>query len=473
MSEIFLLLQKVHDLVHDLEHNPQINQFKNLLKQKDFTAPKIFTGGVNILLWNQLNESEKAKALSKSWYIYYSFRDAETGKLKRMPNIKGNVNKLKTKKERVEYLNAMCVALEFLLEKGFNPNISNNIEELLDRKQSETSKGKNTSIAIPKENIAIPTKNIVIPSKTIAIPSENIAIPEILSIKEAFEFALNIKKNTIRDTSYKNFELRVRKFRKSLDENKPITFITKKVVNDYLNDVLVNSSARNRNNTRADLSSLFQVLEDNEIIADNIVKKINVLKSNPERNKTYTSEMQKDIYSFLEENDKLLLLFIKFVSYNFLRPIEVCELRIKDIDLVGKRIYLRTKNKVVKIKIIPEILLNDLPDLSNFAPESFLFTPTGYGQDWVTEPNNKRDYFSKRFKEVVKTHFNLNKDYGMYSFRHTFITKLYREMRKTSSQFETKSKLMLVTGHSTMTALEKYLRDIDAELPEDYSNLLR
>lgn len=472
MSKIFLLLQKVHDLVHDLEHNPQINQFQNLLKQKDFTAPKIFTGGVNILLWNQLNESEKAKALSKSWYVYYSFRDAETGKLKRMPNIKGNVNKLKTKKERVEYLNAMCVALEFLLEKGFNPNISNNIEELLDRKQPETSKRKNTSIAIPKESIAIPTENIVIPSKTIAIPIENIATPEILSIKEAFEFALNIKKNTIRDTSYKNFELRVRKFRKSLDENKPITFITKKVINDYLNDVLVNSSARNRNNTRADLSSLFQVLEDNEIITDNVVKKINVLKSNPERNKTYTSEMQKDIYSFLEENDKLLLLFIKFVSYNFLRPIEVCELRIKDIDLVGKRIYLRTKNKAVKIKIIPEILLNDLPDLSNFAPESFLFTPTGLGQDWVTEPNNKRDYFSKRFKEVVKTHFNLNKDYGMYSFRHTFITKLYRKLRETNSQQVAKSDLMLITGHTTLVALEKYLRDIDAELPEDYSNLL-
>jgi integrase len=466
MSKIFLHLQKVHDLVHDLEHYSPINQSKNLLKQKDFTAPKIFTGGVNILLWNQLNESEKANALSKSWYIYYSFRDAKTGKLKRMPNIKGNTNKLKTKKERVEYLNAMSIALEFLLEKGFNPNITNNIEELLGRKQSETSKGNNTSIAIPNENIAIP-------SKTIAIPTENIAIPEILSIKEAFEFALNLKKNTIRDTSYKNFELRIRKFRKSLDENKPITHITKKVMNDYLNEVLINSSARNRNNTRADFSSLFQVLEDNEIITDNIAKKISVLKSNPERNKTYTSEMQKDIYSFLEKNDQILLLFIKFVSYNFLRPIEVCELKIKDIDLIGKRIYLRTKNKAVKIKIIPEILINDLPNLSKYNPDSFLFTPTGFGQDWITEPNNKRDYFSKRFKEVVKTHFNLNKDYGMYSFRHTFITKLYREMRKTSSQFETKSKLMLITGHSTMTALEKYLRDIDAELPDDYSNLLK
>ena len=481
MSKIFLHLQKVHDLVHDLEHYSPINHFKNLLKQKDFTSPKIFTGGVNILLWNQLTESEKAKALSKSWYVYYSFRDAKTGKLKRMPNIKGNVNKLKTKKERVTYLSAMSIALEFLLEKGFNPNLDNhNIEELLDRKQLETSKIDNTTIAIPKEKIAIveetiaiTNETIAIPSKTIAIPIENIAIPQILTIKEAFEFALNLKKSTIRDTSYKNFELRVRKFRKSLDENKPITYITKKVMNDYLNEVLINSSARNRNNTRADFSSLFQVLEDNEIITDNVAKKISVLKSNPERNKTYTSEMQKDIYTFLEKNDPLLLLFIKFISYNFLRPIEVCELKIKDIDLIGKRLYLRTKNKAVKIKIIPEILMDDLPDLSKYNPDSFLFTPTGFGEDWVTEPNNKRDYFSKRFKSVVKTHFNLNKDYGMYSFRHTFITMLYREMRKSSSQFETKSKLMLVTGHSTMTALEKYLRDIDAELPEDYSNLLR
>jgi len=459
MSEIFLLLQKVHSLVHDFDFNPQKVKSISLLKKKDYSSPKIFTGGVNVMHWNQLNEAEKEKALSKSWYVYYSYRDAETGKLKRMPNIKGNVNKLKTKKERLEYLNVMCEALEFLLDKGFNPYSNNNVDELLNLNQTKFK-------SVNQANVKSSTGNhLNRPQKM-----ESSKIP---TINDAFEFALNIKKNTIRDTSYKNFELRIRKFKKSLDESKPITDITKKVVNDYLNEVLINSSPRNRNNTRADLSSLFQVLEDNEYITDNFVKKINVLKSNPERNKTYTPEMQKDIYSFLEVNDKLLLLFIKFVSYNFLRPIEVCELRIKDIDILGKRIYLRTKNKAVKIKIIPEILLNDLPDLSSFNPDSFLFTPTGFGQDWATEPNNKRDFFSKRFKEVVKTHFNLNKDYGMYSFRHTFITKLYREMRKNSSQFETKSKLMLVTGHSTMTALEKYLRDIDAELPEDYSELLR
>jgi len=32
---------------------------------------------------------------------------------------------------------------------------------------------------------------------------------------------------------------------------------------------------------------------------------------------------------------------------------------------------------------------------------------------------------------------------------------------------------MQVTGHTSMSALEKYLRDIDAELPEDYSEMLK
>ena len=110
--------------------------------------------------------------------------------------------------------------------------------------------------------------------------------------------------------------------------------------------------------------------------------------------------------------------------------------------------------------------------MSKFNKDHFLFTPYEIGGEWIATENNRRDNFSKRFKTVVKDHFKLGADYGMYSFRHTFITKLYRELRKNYSPFETKSRLMLITGHSTMTALEQYLRDIDAELPEDYSHML-
>jgi len=182
--------------------------------------------------------------------------------------------------------------------------------------------------------------------------------------------------------------------------------------------------------------------------------------------------MQKDIYEYMQEKDPILLLFVQFISYNLLRPIEVCRLKIEDIDIKDKRLYVKAKNKAVKIKIIPDHLLREIPDLSDLSKKSFLFTPEKIGGDWEANDTNRRDHFSKRFKEV-KDHFGLDVNYGMYSFRHTFITKLYQELRKKYTQFEAKSRLMLITGHATMTALEQYLRDIDAELPKDYSNLLK
>jgi integrase len=215
-----------------------------------------------------------------------------------------------------------------------------------------------------------------------------------------------------------------------------------------------------------------QVLYDNDIIKSNIIKQIPVLKAISKRNKTYTPEKEDEIFKYLEKEDKNLLLFIKFISYNLLRPIEVCRLRIGDIDLKNKQIRFKAKNSPLKTKIIPDLLIKELPDITNLKKELFLFTPDGIGGKWDTELRNKRDYYSKRFKRVVKDHFGLGADYTLYSFRHTYITKLYRYLVKDSSPFEAKSKLMLITGHASMSALEKYLRDIDAELPDDYSHML-
>ena len=181
--------------------------------------------------------------------------------------------------------------------------------------------------------------------------------------------------------------------------------------------------------------------------------------------------MEKDIYEYMEKEDAHLLLFVKFISYSILRPIEICRLKIEDVDIQDKKLYVKAKNKPVKIKIIPEILLNALPDISGENPKSYLFGRFNIGEDWNAEETNKRNEFSKRFRKI-KDNFKLGEEYGLYSFKHTFITKLYKKFRKNMSQHEAKSNLMPITGHSTMTALEKYLRDIDAELPEDYSKMI-
>tara|TARA_R110002049_G_scaffold24588_15_gene87025 strand:+ start:12051 stop:12326 length:276 start_codon:yes stop_codon:yes gene_type:complete len=88
-----------------------------------------------------------------------------------------------------------------------------------------------------------------------------------------------------------------------------------------------------------------------------------------------------------------LYLFVQFISYNFPIPVEVCRLKVGDIDLIDKKIYVRTKNKPVKTKIIPDILIKQLTDLSKLNKNDFLFTPNKIGGEWETKENNKRDYF--------------------------------------------------------------------------------
>ncbi|QXP71278.1 tyrosine-type recombinase/integrase [Polaribacter sp. R2A056_3_33] len=460
MSISFLLLRTVNATV-------------NVLPMKlNYSEPKIYTGGVPISSWSKLSLQEKKVALSKDWFVYFSYRNPETGKLKKQPFIKAGVNKLKTKRERFAFLKTMQKALLQLLDYGFNPYEDNSDLEsafLGQETKVVTDKKEDVSISAKVEGQIIPKTPIE--TEIIVEKVEETGI----SIAECLKLTLELKVNMMNKNSYVQYKSRIGLFEKWLKEKdyykNSITFITKKVVTQYLNEVLKRTSARNRNNSRTDIASMFQILEDNEMVAHNFVRKIHVLKSVPKRNKTYTPQQEKEIYKHLQEVDAHLLLFVKFISYSILRPIEICRLKIEDVDVQDKKLYIKAKNKPVQIKIIPEILLNDLPDLSNKDPKAFLFGRYEIGAEWNAQETNKRNEFTARFKKI-KDHFNLGEEYGMYGFKHTFITKLYRKFRENMSQHEAKSNLMPISGHATMVALEKYLRDIDAELPEDYSKFL-
>ncbi|SNR50848.1 Phage integrase family protein [Lutibacter agarilyticus] len=422
----------------------------DLSMRKNFSTPKIYTANGD---------------LKKRWYVYFSFRNPETGRLKRITPFYGDANKHKTKSDRMFVLSIYKHKIETLLKKGYNPFEDNS--DLFIKEQQQ----KGIEVAQKSDDKIIETKTT---------PEIVAKTPEIIkskTISEAFKFALNLKKKLVNEVTLKAYKSRSNALQEFLVKNYPdmvyIDQLTKSIIVQFLNSILDKSSPRTRNNYRTELSSLVQVLEENEIIPINFVKNIPVLKSSPERHKSYSKQLDDDIFNYLEKKDPILLLYIKFISYNFLRPIEVNRIKVKDINLKERTLSFKAKNKALKTKIIPDILLESIPDLSEIDPNDFLFTPKQFGAKWEASENNKRDHFSKRFKKVVKDHFNLDKNYGLYSFRHTYITKLYREIRKTSSPFEAKSRLMLITGHSTMTALEKYLRDIDAELAEDYSELLK
>lgn len=408
MSNLLRYLQCEHVFEHDFEHD--------LKKKRKYSEPKIYDANGDV---------------SKRWYIYFSFRKTADGPLERFPNNIYAPQHL-DKKNRFQWLKTMQRNLSVLLKDGIDPFNPENKYEF------ETEENSNQSI------------------------------------NEAFKFALNIKKSTLAETSYKGLEGRIQRFEKWLEENefknRLITSVNKKVVTSYLNEVLIATSPKNRNNTRTDISSIFTVLADNEIIPDNFIHKIPVLKSTPEKNKSFTREEEAKIFEYLDQNNKLLSLYVKFISYNFLRPVEVNRIKIGDIDLNDKILKIKTKTGF-KVKRIPQLLISEIPELSIYKSDAFLFGRKDFGQYWEATENSRRNDYSDYFLEV-KRKFSFDKNYGLYSFRHTFITKLYNTFIKEMTPDEAESNIMSITGHSSKTALRKYLREINAYIPDDYSKYL-
>ena len=447
IQEYLIFNSKIeHDLEHDLEH------------KKQFSVPKIYSA---------------KEDLSKRWYVYFSFRNPKTGKLERMQNIYGKANLYKTKEERYLILTSYRKNLLILLKKGYNPFKNNDklYNELNAPKKEEENKPKKP---LKKETIKDTQKPVLHKKLQKTIIDKKSTENDNLLIKNAFEFALDlkarvVKKNTIYDYRRKSIHF-IKWLTATKPEKKYISEITRQDLVAYLNSILLNTSPRNHNNYRVELGSLFQVLKNNEYVKENYITGIPILKTTPEKHQRFTEEKQKEIFDYLDKEDKIMSLFIKFVSYSLIRPVEICRLKIKDINLQNNTMQFKAKNSPLKTKIIPDILLKHLPDLSKLDKETYLFTPTKFGDSWDATDNNRRDHFSKRFKSIKK-HFQLNQNYTIYSFRHTFIFILYNNLRKTKSPFEAKSELMLITGHKSMVSLEKYLRNIDAELPKDYSEL--
>lgn len=80
-----------------------------LKMKKKYSIPVIYHGG---------DEYD----LTKRWYVYYSYRHPETGKLVRQSPIFANFNRLhKTKKDRLKSFRILRETLEDLLKEGYSP----------------------------------------------------------------------------------------------------------------------------------------------------------------------------------------------------------------------------------------------------------------------------------------------------------------------------------------------------------------
>ncbi|MEM1337248.1 MAG: hypothetical protein AAGF96_05835 [Bacteroidota bacterium] len=378
--------------------------------------------------WSKLNKQEKQKALKKRWYVRWSYRNPKTGMMERQGNVYGGVNECRTYKERIEALKTYQRNLIGLIDRGYNP-----FDESRD-------------------------------------------ITDTLSVKEAISEALKIKQLHMKHESFTRFKSDIRRFHDYLNSNgftnRFITSVTRKTVTNYLNAVLRSVSTRTRNNYRTSIGTLWQTMEDEGMIEKNFVKSIKMLKSVPKQNKPFKQDQFERISKHLGELDPRMHLVFLFVTYNLLRPKEVCRLTAGDFDLNENTFRVEVKSGLTQTRIIPSILLPLLPKMNGKDSDTHLLGRTALLEPWNIRPESKRGKITLRFREVLNE-LGFGEEYGLYSGRHYAITKIYRALRKQFNPYQSKTELMLITGHQSMKALESYIRNIGAELPQDYSELLK
>lgn len=398
----------------------------NLLK-KLYSDPKIYKP-------TDLIDGKRVVSIKKAWYIFYYFRNIETGLMEKFIEKKG-INRQKTLRSREEAARNLQKALKRYLQDGYNPF-----------KEKEIDTSVNT---------------------------------EVYTTIEALNIAFDHKKNSWKESTVDVNTIYLNSFTRWIEKKelskKPISTITRKHISFYLGYLIEERKVSNtsRNNHKRLLSSLFSELEEKEIIHENFIKKIGFLKSTAKKNKPFNTKELDAILKYTKETDPYLYTYIKMMWYSFLRPIEIIRLQVQNIDLVNNTIEIESKTEErTYIRLVKplHVFLKQL-ELKNYKNDMLIFTKEHSVGYWETKKEKSReDWFSKRFKKV-KAHFNLSEDYGIYSFRHTSALSLYYQFVKKDglSEYQAVLKVQEIMRHTDEATTRKYLREIGGQLPADWS----
>lgn len=439
---------KYFDIIIQNEPTNEPINFKIKVGMRDFSEVKLYIPKV---------DGKPTVLPKKRWYVYFYFRNPDTNKRQKF-KYSCKINTYKTIADRKQAGQVWIDFYTLLLNQNFNP--FNKAEVILKT----------------FDEIELAAKEI----KKKNEPQEKTFAEINYTVKSALEYAYNNKLGSWKDTTASDYKTRLGVFMEWVSLNSltdlDITELKEVHIIAFINWLIKPKpegrgvGGTSQDNYKRCLSGLFGKLVKDKIIPKNIVSEIETKKDDPIKNTPFTGYQVKDMRDYLLIHDIQLYYFIQFVIYTFLRPREIIRLTMEDINLREKYLQVETKTKRKQTKKLVGPIIDFLEgiDVNNLPSKAHLFTKNGVIEVWNAKEKTKVDYYGHKF-EKVKTHFKFNKDYGIYSFRHTAAIDLfYSFMKQGSTEHEAILKLMPITGHATETALRNYLRDVGGMLPKDY-----
>lgn len=183
-------------------------------------------------------------------------------------------------------------------------------------------------------------------------------------------------------------------------------------------------SARTRNNYRGWCSAFAEFMIERGYIGSNPCEKIKLLDESPKKRQPLSRDMLSSLSSYLREKDPMFLLACMIEYYMFIRPLELTQIRIRDISLKRQSIYVSAA--ISKNKRDGCVGLND--DIARLMIDLRLFDHPGdhyiFGAGF--RPSSERgesQMFRRRWTHVRKT-MRWGDEYQFYSLKDSGIRDL-------------------------------------------------
>ncbi|NEU67961.1 tyrosine-type recombinase/integrase [Spirosoma agri] len=364
--------------------------------------------------------------LTARWFVYYSYVNPYTGKLERI-KVYNDINKFKTKKERVDFARLIIEGINEKLKNGYNPFAE----------QSEQMAGG------------------------------------VYTLKEAVDAYLTLKTEQLRSKTVTGYKSILKQFEKWASNryltDRPLREMSREDIRDYFNHARKerNISATTHNTDLTTIRAFFSYWKEEGLIGINPANGVKRLREEVATHVVYSDDDITKITHYLNESDtpraKQLLQFIRFLYYTCIRPKEIRMLKIKDIRLATNTILIPAlaakSGRSEPVDISPGLLdvINSM-DLTETNPDWYIFGNGGKGVagDYADpRPGPKPvgvNYFSRYYREVLNE-LNFSEHHTMYAWKHTRNVHLYMQDKDLL-------RLMRHNRHTDPKITMKYLRGL-------------
>lgn len=225
-----------------------------------------------------------------------------------------------------------------------------------------------------------------------------------LTIKERIYKWLDEQKTIWRPRTYETYKSKIDLLFEHIGE-----FVDKEKIGDFMSWVRKNRHPTTFNTYAVMIRKSFKDIGEEHLVTD-----LQPVKTNKTPARYFLPAHVKMIKAYLEEHDPELWVMVQFIYYCFIRPGELRLLRVGDVLLEERKIFIRSnvsKNAKSQYVAIPEAFLPTLAFLKGRLPAGLIF-PGKNGK-----PIGRNTMCSKHRKMLRALGFS--DEFKLYSWKHT------------------------------------------------------